>query len=268
MTVYAYVRSRADDGTGLRAQLKAIRDHAQGLGLAIDYIFQDSAQDRRTMLAARPQGGELWRRLAAEDVLIISSPAAAFRDERDALQAFRFLLGCGVTVCVWGQTFVPGAGTSAWLLVILEWVGAWRHEQAAEACRLARTQSKAAGRKLNGEAGYGYRWVGRGRRARRVAVPLELAVMKWLAQARAQDPPPSWDELREHLRDMRACQRCDQVHARDEATRQPVRVCPACRGPVERLRTNHGSTEWSTARLQRMHAAYISHQERAAQPAG
>jgi hypothetical protein len=268
MPTYACVRSLADDGTGLRTQLEAVQDHAQRLGLAIDYVFQDSHQDRRTLLMARPQGREMWRRLAAGDVLFIASPAAAFRDERDALQAVRFLMGCGVTLCLWGQTFAPGAGTSAWLLAILEWVGAWRHEQAGESCRLARAKSKAAGLKLNKEAGYGYRWVGRGRRARRVAVPLEQAVMAWLARARAQDPPPSWDELREHLRDMRTCPKCSEVHTRDEATRRPVQVCPACRGPVERLRTKQGGTEWSAARLQRMHSAYVTRVAPAAQPAG
>jgi hypothetical protein len=214
------------------------------------------------MLMARPQGGELWRRLAAEDVLIIPSPAAAFRDERDALQAFRFLMGCGVTLCMWGQTFTPGAATSTWLLVILEWVGVWRYQQAAKACRLARARSKAAGHKLNGEAGYGYRWVGRGRQARRVEVPLEQSVMRWLAQAREQDPPPSWEQLREHLRDMRQCCVCDQVYLRAEATRQPVRVCPTCGGRTQRIRTRH-NRDWTVATLSWMHTAYLAQRARA-----
>jgi hypothetical protein len=129
--------------------------------------------------------------LAAEDVLILSAPVAAFRDARDALQTFRLLMARGVTLCIWGQKFAAGAPRSAWLLAILEWGGTWRHEQAAEACRLARAKSKAAGRILNGEASYGFRWVGRGRRERRVEVPLEQAVMEWLAGAGAQDPPSS-----------------------------------------------------------------------------
>lgn len=163
MAVYGYVRvstvQQAIDGDSLETQMRQIESYAVLKGYEIpseNYVTERGASGSLEM-ERRPEGGQLFERLACGDVLIFSKLDRAFRNTRNALNTLHTLKERGVSVHfidLGGDVTNDGIGSV--IFTILSAFATFERERIATRIREVKQLQKADGKFLGGLARFGY----------------------------------------------------------------------------------------------------------------
>jgi DNA invertase Pin-like site-specific DNA recombinase len=263
MATCGYLIADPDLPGDLSAQQAAVENYAHSRGLQLTGHFTDvgGLEER---LEERPEGKLLSRYLNRGDAVIFASLAHSFANPRDALVTLPAWARRGIAVHLAdAEAVLDAAADQGKFLRLLTGMAAWEQARLSRLRRRTHARLRAAGAKRNKWAGFGYAWVGKGSRARRVAVPEELYICQQIVLLRSQRPPQSWHQLHRLLAyELRFCPACSQPVFPD-AKRRPVPKCPTCGGRTRPFHTRTGKP-WDQSRIMkayRAHAAARQEQE-------
>ena len=171
-------------------------------------FFTDAATTATIPMKDREAGGELLRRLRQGDHVVIAKFDRMFRRRRDVLDVLEYMEKVGVRlhICNLAGGAVDMSSPIGRLIIgILSEFAAFEREMISERTKDAMARVKRKGKRVSGWPDYGFQWARKQDRATgrpewyQVPDPEERAVMKQIVAWRAQDPPLSWDRIRQTL---------------------------------------------------------------------
>jgi DNA invertase Pin-like site-specific DNA recombinase len=180
-----YIRPvQTRSGTDKEAQLRTIVNYAATHGLSLAGYIGDEPDAARTRFLERPGGKTLSSRLKCGDQVVFARVSIAFRSLADLQNLLACWLLRGVTLHFARERIrlEPGSEISQQFQANVNLLINAQRELTSESCRKARARSKAAGTRFTGVAPYGTRWQGKGKRARLVEDPAEIATMVQIDQ--------------------------------------------------------------------------------------
>lgn len=163
MAVYGYVRVstllQAKEGESLEAQRRQVTSYAASKGFDIpdENLFVEAGVSGGTNFEERPEGGRLFERLQAGDLVIFPKLDRGFRNTRNALNVLHDLKTRGVSVHfidLGGD--VTGNGVGAIVFTILSAFATFERERIAARIREVKQLKKAQGKFTGGRRAFGY----------------------------------------------------------------------------------------------------------------
>jgi putative DNA-invertase from lambdoid prophage Rac len=159
---------QAESGLGLEAQEATCRRYFEyrlaQLGFTWGGFYEDAAVSGAKPLLKRPAGARLDADLKAGDAVVVGKLDRAFRDVVDCLQTINAWQARGVRIHICDLGVDTTTDVGQLILTVMAAVARFERSRIGERIRQAFESIRRRGGRVNGQAGYGFRWKDRRRR--------------------------------------------------------------------------------------------------------
>ena len=189
--IYAYCRvSTAEQvmGTSLEDQRKKAQGVAMMRGADLDEVFVDAGVSGSVALARREQGGRMFAKLTAGDVVIVSKLDRIFRSASDALNMVELWKDQGVDLIIsdMGADPVTQNGVSKLFFSIMASVAEFERTRIKERQVDGQRAKRGQGGFVGGRTPFGFRVEGAGKSAVLVPIQTEQEAISKMKALRAE----------------------------------------------------------------------------------